>query len=241
MPHALITGGSQGIGYHIADELARRSYDVTLVARHEQGLRDATTALERRHSVEASWIAMDLSSTDSADDLIEEAGDVDILVNNAGFGDADAFQDTGVATHQSMLILNCYTPMTLAHHYIDDGADVINVASTAAYQPLPGMASYAATKAHVYSWSTALNQEVSQTVHTLCPGPTRTGFVDRAGMSDDAFSHGHTPRRVAQEGIAAFENGDAVHIVGWQNKALVALSRLLPPSWMATLIGHAQS
>lgn len=241
MTYTLITGGSQGIGYAVADEFARRGSDVILVARGKERLRDAKETLEDKHGVTAHTLSQDLSEPRSAKDLIRYCDRkdwaIETLVNNAGFAKHGGFLDHPVSDHQSMLILNCFTPITLAYEYVQRGCDVINVASTAAYQPLPGFASYAASKWYVYAWSVALNREVDETVLTVCPGPTDTdGFVERAGI-EGGFAVTDSAERVARETLDAFESGDAVHIVGWMNKVLAGVSRLVPPSWVARLIG----
>ena len=237
MSYALITGGSKGIGYHVAKEFARRGDDLILVARSNGALRDAKHALEE-HDVTVQTLSQDLSDPDSAEDLVEfcdrQGWDVDVVVNNAGFGKHDDFTDTSLDVNQSMLVLNAYTPMTLAHEYITRGADVINVGSIAGYQPLPGFANYAATKAYVYSWSVALNQEVDETVLTVCPGPTKTGFAERSG-ADDLDDNGMEPDVVAEQIIKAYQKQDSVVINGWTNKLIVAASHFLPPTWTARL------
>jgi short-subunit dehydrogenase len=240
MGYALVTGGSKGIGYEIAAELARRDHDLILVARDTGDLKEAKQRLLSRHDVDVQTLSQDLSRPRSAKDLIRYCNrqdwEISLVVNNAGFGDHGDFLDADVETHQQMLILNCFTPVTLAHHYLDDGCDVINVASTAAYQPLPGFASYAATKWYVYAWSVALNQEVDEHVLTVCPGPTNTGFADRAGITGDMFENGDTPGMVAAQAIDAYDDERDVCITGWKNKVFAALSRMVPPSWLARLI-----
>jgi len=240
MGYALVTGGSRGIGYELARELAQDDYDLILVARDKNKLRDAKDDLQG-FDVDVQTLSQDLSRPRSAKDLIRycdrQSWSVDVVVNNAGFGRHEAFLDTDVETHQQMLVLNCFTPITLTHHYLDEGCDVINVASTAAYQPLPGFASYTATKWYVYAWSVALNEEVNERVLTVCPGPTDTGFADRAKTTMD-FSQGDSPRFVAEQAVEAFRDGDSVCITGWKNKVFAFAARLLPPSWLASLISR---
>ena len=238
MSYALITGGSKGIGYHVAKEFARRGDNLILVARSNGALRDAKHALEE-HDVTVQTLSQDLSEPSSAEELTEfcdrQGWDVDVVVNNAGFGKQDDFTNTALDTNQSMLILNCYTPMTLAHEYVSRGANVINVGSIAGYQPLPGFANYAATKAYVYSWSVALNQEVDETVLTVCPGPTKTGFAERSG-ADDLDDNGMEADVVAAQIIKAYQKQDSVVINGWRNKLIVAASHFVPPSWVAAMM-----
>lgn len=239
MTYTLVTGGSKGIGYHIAKEFAKNGSDLILVARDNGPLSDAKHALQE-HDVTVQTLSQDLSQPSSAGDLVEycdkQGWTVKTVVNNAGFGKQESFTETGLETHQSMLLLNCYTPLTLTHEYVNRGADIINIGSVAGYQPLPGFANYAATKAYVYSWSVALNQEVDETVLTVCPGATKTGFAERAGAGD-LDEHGMLPETVAEQIMDAYESDDAVVINGWRNKLLAFVSNLLPPSWIAALIG----
>lgn len=238
MSYALITGGSKGIGYHVAKEFARRGDNLILVARSNGALRDAKHALEE-HDVTVQTLSQDLSDPGSAGELTEfcdrQGWDVDVVVNNAGFGKQDDFTDVSLDVNQSMLVLNCYTPMTLAHEHVTRGADIINIGSVAGYQPLPGFANYAATKAYVYSWSVALNHEVDETVLTVCPGATKTGFAERAN-ADGLDENGMEPSVVAEQIIKAYQKDDTVVINGWTNNLLAAASRLIPPSWLASLI-----
>jgi short-subunit dehydrogenase len=192
---ALITGASAGIGEAIARELAGRGHGVTLVARREDRLRSLAGELSDRFGVRAEAIGADLGSEIARADLvgrIDELGlEVEVLVNNAGFGGGEDFVDTNPKLLTSMVELNCMALLALQGVYLRRMVErgrgaVINIASTAAFQPLPGSATYAATKAFVLSLSEAVHEELRGTGVTLtavCPGPVRTEFMDVAGLS----------------------------------------------------------
>jgi short-subunit dehydrogenase len=191
---ALITGASAGIGDAIARELAGRGHGVTLVARREDRLRSLAGELSERFGVRAEAIAVDLGSDAARGDLprrIEELGlQVEILVNNAGFGGGEYFARTDRERLVSMVEVNCVALLDLQAVYLPQMVErgrgaVINIASTAAFQPLPGAATYAATKAFVLNLSEAVHAELKGTGVTLtavCPGPVKTEFAEAAGL-----------------------------------------------------------
>ena len=191
---ALVTGASAGIGEAIARELASRGYGVTLVARREERLRALAGELRERHGVRAEVIAADLGERPARDRLaaqVEELGlDVEILVNNAGFGDRGQLRDPDRERLIAMLRVNCEALLDLQARYLPAMVErgrgaVINIASTAAFQPIPGTATYAATKAFVLSLSEAVHEELKGTGVTLtavCPGPVKTEFMQAAGI-----------------------------------------------------------
>jgi short-subunit dehydrogenase len=191
---ALITGASAGIGAEIARELARRGHGVTLVARREQRLRELASELSATHGIRAEAIVADLGEATERDRLASRLGElglmVEILVNNAGFGDTGDVSATHRERIVSMVRLNCEALLDLQARFTPAmvkrgrGA-VINVASTAAFQPIPGTATYAATKAFVLSLTEATHAELAGsgvTATALCPGPVRTEFVEVAGV-----------------------------------------------------------
>jgi short-subunit dehydrogenase len=186
---ALVTGASSGIGEAIARQLASRGHGLTLVARREDRLWELASDLAEKHGVHAGVIAADLGDPAERHRLasqIAEAGlQVEVLVNNAGFG-GTGDRERLVA----MVELNCVALLDLQERYLGPMVDrgrgaVINVASTAAFQPLPGTATYAATKAFVLSLSEATHEELKGTGVTMtavCPGPVRTEFMAVAGI-----------------------------------------------------------
>jgi short-subunit dehydrogenase len=240
---ALVTGASSGIGAAIAESLARRGQALTLVARREDRLSELATELHERHGVRVGVVACDLADPRQRDLLaarITELGlDVEVLVNNAGFGYAGNFVDSDRERKVEMVRVNCETIVDLSGRYLPEmvrrgrGAE-INIASTAAFQPLPGSATYAASKAFVLSFTEAVHQELKGTGVTataVCPGPVRTEFMDAAGI-DRADS---TPdfvwmsaEDVAEEAVKAAEAGKRAVVPGRLNYAGSVLGRHSP-------------
>jgi short-subunit dehydrogenase len=191
---ALITGASSGIGAAIARELASRGHGVTLVARREERLRELADEVSREHGVRAEVLAADLADEGSRDEVerrISELGlTVEILVNNAGFGSSSVFAEADRQRLLEMVRVNVEALIDLQARHLPAMVDrgrgtVINIASTAAFQPMPGSAAYAATKAFVLSLSEAVHSELAGTGVTLtavCPGPVRTEFAQEAGI-----------------------------------------------------------
>jgi short-subunit dehydrogenase len=251
---AIVTGASSGIGAEIARELARRGHGLTLVARREDRLKSLADDLAQTHAVRAEVIAADLTDADSRGALpaqVEARGlTADILVNNAGFTTmghvykADRAAELAlVRTNVEAVVDLCtmFVPGMVARH----GGAVLNTASTAAFQPLPGQAGYGASKAFVLSYGRALRAELrgtGVTVTTLCPGPVETGFAEAAGMTD-AEAAESLPRimwvpasdvaRAAVEGLAA---GRGVVIPGTANRAAAGLAHLAPKALLLPLL-----
>jgi uncharacterized protein len=241
---SLVTGASSGIGAAIARELAGRGHGVTLVARRGDRLTELARELEGL-GVRAEPIAADLTDPAERERLPGELADrglaVEILVNNAGFG--GAVQDFDEADRErllEMLRLNCEAIVDLTSRFMPGmvgrsrGA-VINVASTAAMQPMPGNANYAATKAFVLSLSEALANESRSkgvTVTCLCPGPVRSEFAERAGLGDPESRTPDilwsTPEQVAAAAVRGAEQGKRVVVPGMLNQATAIGGRLAP-------------
>jgi hypothetical protein len=235
----LITGASSGIGADIARSLARRGHGVTLVARRTELLEKLAEELRAGHGVRAEVLAADLLDPATRGELVERVAalglTVDVLVNNAGFGSAGNFQQLPVEREVDMVRLNVETVVELCGRYVPEmvgrgrGA-LLNVASTAAFQPLPRQATYAASKAFVLSFTDALSVDLSGTGVTaasLCPGPVRTEFFENAGFESEARDLPGfvwtTPDFVAEEGVRALERGRRVAVPGGFNR-LSALS-----------------
>jgi short-subunit dehydrogenase len=232
---ALITGASAGIGAEIARQLARRGWGVTLVARREQRLRELADELGAEHRVRAEAIAADLGAEAERDRLaaaVRERGlTVEILVNNAGFGDSATVHAAERERLVEMVRLNCEALLDLQARYtpgmVDRGRGaVLNVASTAAFQPLPETATYAATKAFVLSLTEAANAELrgsGVTMTALCPGPVKTEFAEAAGIGS---AEGRLPgvfwtsvEQVARQAVEGMEGGKRVVVPGLLNRA----------------------
>jgi short-subunit dehydrogenase len=232
---ALITGASSGIGAAIARELAARGQGVTLVARRADRLSQLAAELEAQ-GVRAEAIPLDLTDPAERDRLEPELADrglaVEILVNNAGFGGANEdFAEGDRELKLNMLRLNCECVVDLSSRFLpgmvhrERGA-ILNVASTAAMQPMPGNANYAATKAFVLSLSEALaneNRSKGITVTALCPGPVRGEFAGQAGLGDpESHTPGFiwsTPEEVAAAAVRGIEQGKRVVVPGILNQA----------------------
>ena len=232
---ALITGASSGIGAEIARELAKRGHGVTLVARREERLRALAAELGDGHGVRAEALGADLADASARDALparIAELGlEVEILVNNAGFGGGGDLADADREYLVRMVRLNCEALLDLQCRYLPGMIErragaVINLASTAAFQPLPGTAVYAATKAFVLSLSEAAHTELREagvSVTAVCPGPVKTEFVEAAGL-DDATDNlpgmFWTPvETVARDAVEGAAKGKRVVVPGLMNRA----------------------
>jgi short-subunit dehydrogenase len=232
---ALVTGASSGIGEAIARELAARGHSLALAARREERLDQLAADLAEQHGTACEVVRADLGEAAGRDVLaahLEQAGkQVGILVNNAGFGDAGNFVDADRERLLAMIRLNCEALTDLQGRYLPEmvgrGAGaVINIASTASFQPIPGNAVYAATKAFVLSLSEATHGELGGTgvsLTAVCPGPVRTEFPDAAGIAD---AEERTPdivwlsaEAVAKAAVEGAEKGKRVVVPGLLNRA----------------------
>jgi len=253
---ALITGASGGIGYELASIHAAHGGNVVLVARSEGKLHDFKTTLEAKYPASVHVICKDLSVPQAAQEVYDEVKRrgiaVDYLVNNAGFGDYGMFYSTSWAKEEKMISLNITSLTLLTKLFITDmmergGGKILNVASTAAFQPGPAMAVYFATKAYVLNFSQAVNDEVRDkgiTVTALCPGPTVSGFREAAGLQNSKlFSSKALPtsREVAEYGYHAMLKGKAVAIHGFRNRLLVFALRLAPRSFIVKTVRNMQA
>lgn len=242
---ALVTGASGGIGYELALLLARDGYDLVLVARSADKLAEIADQLERGYAIVARPMATDLAGPQAPveihDELRRLGVHVDVLVNNAGFGYRGPFALQSPVAQVEMLQLNVVA-LTLLTRLVLGGSDgmlargegrILNLASTAAFQPGPMMAVYYATKAYVLSLSEALANELAGsgvTVTALAPGPVATGFSERAGVAASKLFRGrvHGAREVAEAGYAAMQAGRTLVVPGLRNKVLAFGTRLGP-------------
>lgn len=252
---ALVTGGSGGIGLEIAKELARKGFDITLVARRRDTLEAAAGQLEGKFGIKAHVFAADLRRVDAPEQIFDflhnENVPIEILVNNAGFGLGGEFSETELTRELEMIQVNIGALTHLTKLFLPPmvrrrSGRVLNVASTAAFQPGPLMAVYFATKAYVLSFSQALAEELRDTgvtVTALCPGPTQTDFADAAQMTKSRLftTFGVADADdVAAYGVHAMLKGKRVAIPGIRNKLLAQANRLAPRSLSTRLARLAQ-
>lgn len=244
---ALVTGASSGIGVDLAQCFAQDGYDLILVARSEAALKDVADTLARTYHIKATPIAADLAKEGAgrklADDIRARNLSVNVLVNNAGYGIAGAFAFSEEAPQLGMIDLNVRALAELTHIYwpsmiASKRGGVLNVASTAAFQPGPLMAVYYASKAYVLSFSEALAEELRNTgvtVTALCPGPTKTEFAAAADIENTRLFNSVVAdaKSVAEFGYEATMEGKRVAIPGMMNK-IVAQSNRIAPRILAT-------
>jgi uncharacterized protein len=254
MDVTLITGASAGLGEGFARALAAQKRNLLLVARREERLAALAVELAERHGVAVETMALDLAAPDAGEKLMAEVSArglaVDTLINNAGFGARGAFVEIDLAEQRRMIDLNCTLLMDLCHRVLPGmiaakRGGILNVASTAAFQPGPWMAVYYATKAFVLSFSEALHEEVRAQgvkVAALCPGPTRTEFADVAGMNDsELFKRFATsPEAVVRDGLAALESNTAVKVSGTMNMIMAESIRFTPRMLARRIAGGLQ-
>jgi uncharacterized protein len=240
---ALVTGASSGIGAAIAESLAQRGHGLTLVARREDRLDELAGDLHDRYGVRAGIFACDLSEADERDRLAAKLTElnleVEVLVNNAGFGYAGDFASADRERQAQMVRLNCEAVVDLCGRYlpgmIERGrGNVINIASTAAFQPMAKSATYAASKAFVLNFSEAVHQELrgtGATVTAVCPGPVRTEFMDAAELQRTEDTPGFiwmSAEDLAEEAVNAADAGKRAVVPGRLNFAGSLLGRHSP-------------
>jgi short-subunit dehydrogenase len=250
MNASLITGASSGIGEVFARRLAARGRNVLLVARSEDKLITLCNELGRSNSIRAQYVALDLSLPESPARLFEEAEkrslSIDLLVNNAGFGSFGDFSKADLARELNMIDLNVKALVELTYRFLlpmrerKQGA-IINVASTAAFQAVPFMATYAATKAFVLSFSEALweeNRSYGLKVMALCPGVTETNFFEAARGEKPPARASQTPEEVVETALRGLARGKSHIISGWINRVMTESERLVPRSLVTRMAGR---
>jgi short-subunit dehydrogenase len=248
-PVALITGASAGIGAEFARALAKRGYDLVIVARRRERLDALAEELTAKHpAIVVRVVACDLAETTAAEQLasgLERDGvAVDLLVNNAGFGSHGAFVTSDPANTAGQIALNIATLVALSRAFLPGMVErrsggIINLSSTAGFQPVPNMAVYGATKAFVLSFSEALHEEVRRSgvrVMALCPGATETEFFTIAGERA-AVGPRRSAAGVVATGLRAFERNRAVAVDGFANAALATMERYLPRDLVTRVAG----
>lgn len=250
---AVVTGSSSGIGEAIARELARRGHGVTLVARRADRLAQLAGELAGL-GVRAEVLAVDLSDRGARAALPDKVRDLglipDILVNNAGLSTLGPVASANPEVEMQMLEVDVVAVADLCTRLVPGMVErhrgaVLNVASTAAFQPLPGQAGYGAAKAFVLSYSRSLGGELrgtGVTVSALCPGPVHTGFGEAAGFTQDEVETSlprfmwESPEAVARTGVDALDKGHAVAIPGTANRVAAMLAHLAPKRLLVPLV-----
>ena len=246
MLYALVTGASKGIGKAIAEELAARKQNLLLVARSEALLQEIATGLSSRYDIRVDYLAADLAdpaaTTQIADWIRTKNYPVNILVNNAGYGLGGVFEKYPLAAHRDMMQVNMTAPVALISLLLPElkkhpKSYILNIASSAAYQAVPGLAVYAASKSFLLNFSRGLRYELRNTnisVTAVSPGGTHSDFANRAQVADKAVKAGEklnmTAEAVAKQAVAAMFNRKKEHITGFVNKLAAAFVWLLPKS-----------
>ncbi|HTP77540.1 MAG TPA: SDR family oxidoreductase [Rhizomicrobium sp.] len=253
---ALVTGASMGIGVDLAECFARDGYDLILAARSEAALKQVAERLSGKYGIQAIAIAVDLGVPGGGErlaaDIAARGLAVDVLVNNAGYGIAGAFEGSDRAEQLGMIDLNDRALVELTHIYwprmlAQKRGGVLNVASTASFQPGPLMAIYYASKAFVLSFSEALWKEAEGTgvhVSCLCPGPTVSQFRERAGTGKTRLVRNGPAMSsavVAQMGYDAWKRNRRVMVTGTRNALLATLAPFLPRRTLLGIVHNLQS
>jgi short-subunit dehydrogenase len=246
---ALITGASTGIGAEFADQIAARGANLVLVARSDDTLQSVGRRIRAAYGVRVDVLPTDLTQPGAGEDLaVRVAGlglTVDVLVNNAGFATHGDLVDADPRRMQNQVQLNCAAVVDLTTRFLPGmvrrrGGAVINVASTAAFQPVAHMAVYAASKAFVLSFTEAVWSEVKPhgvNVLALCPGSTETPFFDVVGAEEASFGKRRSPQQVVTTALHGLADGRPSIVDGKANAFLATTQRFLPHR---TVLGIAE-
>lgn len=254
MKYALVTGPTSGIGYYLAHEFAKQGIPLVLVARDALKLTSVADEFRGTYNLDVHEIVADLSHINAAQFVHAEVEkrtiEIGYLVNNAGIGDFAYFKDADGYKLASMMTLNMHTVTLLTKlflpHVLSNSGKILNVASTAAFQPGPTMAVYYATKSYVLSFSEALAEELKNTgvtVTVLCPGPTVSEFQKTAHMESSALVKNKklpTAEEVAEFGFKAMMQGKRIAVHGLTNNLFVFLVRFLPRNLVTTFVHRIQ-
>lgn len=250
MQQAIVTGASKGLGKAIALELANRGYDVLLIARTDALLEETAEQIQKLTPAKAHTLSLDLSDPASAEKIlnwcVQHHFKPSVLVNNAGYTCYGFFETLPWADQKDMLSVNLVNLVAITHHLLpllkeQPAAYIMNVSSTTAFQPIPTMTVYAASKSFVRSFSRSLRHELRQsTVSVTCliPGTVATGFMDRAKMEalkPTAKKFEMNADVVARAGINAMFKKKAEHIPGITNYLSAKLTNLVPDSWLVKI------
>lgn len=252
MKATLITGASSGIGEAFARRLAEEKHDLVLVARSEEKLHTLRDDLMAEHKITAHYIAIDLTGFEADKRLFEETEqhgiEVDWLINNAGFGSMGDFVKLDLEKELRMIDLNISCLVSLTHRYLQKmrerkSGTIINVSSAAGFQPIPFMATYAATKAFVTSFSEAMaeeNRPYGIQVMALCPGSTKTNFFEAANMDRAFQAKGQqTAEEVVETALQGISRGRSKIVSGWSNYIGSLAGTMAPNALTTRLIAKA--
>ena len=251
MNTTLITGASSGIGAAFARRLAALGRNVFLVARSEDKLITLCNELGRISNIRAQYLATDLSKADSVLNLVDETKkrglNIDMLINNAGFGSMGDFAKLDIARELNMIDLNIKSLVELTYRFLVPMRElkqgtIINVASTAGFQPVPFMATYAASKAFVLSFSEALweeNRRHGIHVMALCPGVTETNFFEAAQVDRPPMRAAQTAEDVVATALRGLARQKSHVVSGWTNLLMIEAERFLPRSVVVRVAGKA--
>lgn len=250
MKATLITGASGGIGEVFARRLAAERHNLVLVARSEDKLHALCDELMLKHKITAHYIAVDLIDFEADKRLFEETEmhgiEVDWLINNAGFGTMEDFTKIELETQLEMIGLNIMTLVALTHRYLRKMRErkrgvIINVSSTASFQPIPFFATYAATKAFVTSFTEAIAEENRPHgihVMNLCPGATETNFFNAGGIDDALAVRGmQTPEQVVDAALRGIKSGKRRVVSGFVNALSAKMVNIIPNSLITRVVG----
>jgi uncharacterized protein len=252
MTTALITGASGGIGKAFAEELASRKNNLILVARSRDKLNQLATDLQTKYGINVSVIVKDLTQLNATGEIFEEVTNqaltVDLLINNAGFGDYTDFAESDRERQIQMLQLNIVALVDLTHRFLQPmrqkrSGSIINVSSITAFQPMPYLAVYSASKVFILNFSEALWAEARKygvKVLCICPGPTETGFFEVAKFPASTGSKSMkmaTSQEVAQYTLQALEKGESTVVSGGLgNNLITTLSRFVPRKQLVSFL-----
>jgi short-subunit dehydrogenase len=262
MSTALITGASSGIGAAFAQELAQRQTNLVLVARSADKLQELADKLQNQFNIKVEVIVQDLTEEKGSHRVFEMVKEknltIDLLINNAGMGDYGTFAERPLDKQVKIIQLNILPSVQLAHLFLQEMRDqgsgaIINVTSIAAFQPMPYISIYGATKAFLLSFSESLwaeNKDYGIKVLALCPGPTESNFFEVAevprSMAENTTKASLTPAaEVVKDALKALDNNEHIVVTGGiTNQFIVNLNRFLPRSIvtqiMKTILGKNQ-
>jgi short-subunit dehydrogenase len=249
MNYALITGASKGIGKAIAIELAKKNIPLVLIARNESLLQQLSADIQLTYKVDVHYLAIDLSLTNAAETILHWLKTknlaIYVLVNNAGYGLSGTIEAYSLAEHYAMMQVNMQTPVALTYLLLPElkqqnKAFILNIASAAAYQSVPGLNIYAATKAFMLSFSRGLTYELRNTnisVTSVAPGATDTDFANRANVNGAkakkmAAQFNMQPSNVARIAVNAMFAQKTEIVAGFVNQLSVFAAWLLPKKWL---------